>query len=65
MVTLHITYSIIDGHYQPCGTMCQQIGVVYKAKDKKTQELLALKKIRLELEDEVINTNHNCLICCI
>jgi len=29
-------------------------GVVYKAKDKKTQELLALKKIRLEAEDEGI-----------
>lgn len=29
-------------------------GVVYKAKDKKTGELLALKKIRLEAEDEGI-----------
>jgi len=29
-------------------------GIVYKAKDKKTQELLALKKIRLEAEDEGI-----------
>jgi len=29
-------------------------GVVYKAKDKKTSELLALKKIRLEAEDEGI-----------
>jgi cyclin-dependent kinase len=29
-------------------------GIVYKAKDKKTGELLALKKIRLEAEDEGI-----------
>ena len=29
-------------------------GVVYKAKDKKTGEFLALKKIRLEAEDEGI-----------
>eukprot|EP00470_Lotharella_oceanica_P004637 CAMPEP_0170175628 /NCGR_PEP_ID=MMETSP0040_2-20121228/8674_1 /TAXON_ID=641309 /ORGANISM="Lotharella oceanica, Strain CCMP622" /LENGTH=296 /DNA_ID=CAMNT_0010417677 /DNA_START=63 /DNA_END=953 /DNA_ORIENTATION=+ len=29
-------------------------GVVYKAKDKKTSELLALKKIRLDAEDEGI-----------
>lgn len=27
-------------------------GIVYKAKDRKTGELLALKKIRLEAEDE-------------
>lgn len=27
-------------------------GVVYKAKDKKTEQIVALKKIRLETEDE-------------
>lgn len=41
--------------YQPLEKIGQgTYGVVYKAKDKKTGELLALKKIRLEAEDEGI-----------
>jgi cyclin-dependent kinase len=36
-------------------------GIVYKAKDKKTGELLALKKIRLEAEDEGTDCPRSCL----
>lgn len=40
-------------------------GVVYKAKDLQTHEIVALKRIRLEVEDEGIPSTHSARsVCC-
>lgn len=59
LLSVRVSSFLADSHFQQpivlrylCNSFSGTYGVVYKGKNKKTNKLVALKKIRLESEDE-------------